>query len=174
MLAQLFTSKTRIKLLLKLFLNPEVSCYLRELAKEFAISPNAIKEELDSLSQAGYLERRQGGRSIYFRANTNHPFFPEISSIVRKTMGIDTLIDQIMANLGRVEQVYILDDYAQGKDTGLIDVLVVGDVDREQLEALRQISERKINRTVRVLSMSAHDFGKSHEMFMARPHWRVV
>jgi len=174
MLAQLFTSKTRIKLLLKLFLNPGVSCYLRELAKEFALSPNALKEELDSLSQAGYLERKQGGRSIYFRANTQHPFYPEISSIVRKTMGIDTLLDEIMVNLGRVEQVYILDDYAQGRDTGLIDVLVVGNVDRKRLEELRQITECKINRTVRVLAMSAEDFVKSHEMFMARPHWRVV
>lgn len=174
MLAQLFTSKTRIKLLLKLFLNPEVSCYLRELAKEFAISPNAIKEELDSLSQAGYLERRQGGRSIYFRANTKHPFFPEISSIVRKTMGIDTLIDEIMVNLGHVEQVHILDDYAQGKDSGLIDVLVVGDVNRERLEELRRITEVKIKRTVRVLALNAEDYEKNREMFTVRPHWRVV
>jgi hypothetical protein len=174
MLTELFTSKTRIRLLLKLFLNPGVSCYLRELAKEFALSPNALKEELDSLSSAGYLERKQSGRSIYFSANTKHPFFPEISSIVRKSLGIDALLDDILASLGKVEAVYILDDYAQGKDSGLIDLLVVGDVDRVRLDELSGIAERKINRKVRAMPISGPDFAASSHVFLNRPNWKVV
>ncbi|WP_147818804.1 winged helix-turn-helix domain-containing protein [Salidesulfovibrio onnuriiensis] len=174
MLTELFTSKTRIKLLLKLFLNPEVSCYLRELSSEFQVSPNAIKGELDSLSEAGYLEREQNGRSVYFRANRKHPFFPEISSIVRKSLGIDRLIDDVMASLGKVDSVYILDDYAQGKDSGIIDVLVVGDVDRQQLDNLRKITEGKIDRVVRVVDVTAEAFEGKRELFLNRPHWKVV
>lgn len=174
MLTQLFTSKTRIKLLLKLFLNPGVSCYLRELSKEFALSPNALKDELDSLSLAGYLERNQSGRNVFFRANTKHPFFPEINSIVRKSLGIDKLIDEVVTSLGRVEAVYILDDYALGKDTGLIDVLIVGNVDRARLDELAHITERKISRTVRVLAVTAEYFHKNRSIFITRPHWRVV
>lgn len=174
MLTQLFTSKTRIKLLLKLFLNPGVSCYLRELAKEFALSPNALKEELDSLSQAGYLAREQNGRSAYFRANTSHPFFPEIHSIVKKTLGFDMLLDEVLASLGQVEGVYILDDYALGKDTGLIDLLVVGDVDRTRLGELARITEGKINRKVRVMTILAEDFEKSRDIFLTRPHWKLL
>ncbi len=174
MLTELFTSKTRIKLLLKLFLNPGVSCYLRELAKEFALSPNALKEELDSLSNAGYLEREQSGRSIYFRANTKHPFFPEISSIVRKTLGIDQLLDDVIASLGKVEAVYILDDYAQGKDSGLIDVLIVGDVDRARLDELAGIAEGKIKRKVRAMPILPGDFAKNRDIFLSRPNWKVV
>lgn len=174
MLTQLFTSKTRIKLLMKLFLNPKVSSYLRELSKEFEVSPNAIKGELDSLSEAGYLEKEQNGRSVYFKANTRHPFFPEISSIVRKTLGIDRLLDEIMTELGRVEQVYILDDYAQGRDSGIIDVLVVGDINRDKLEHLRQVTEEKIKRKVRPLAISLEEFQESKDIFLKRPHWKVV
>ena len=174
MLTELFTSKTSIRLLLKLFLNPGVSCYLRELASEFAASPNAIKEELDSLSSAGYLDREQNGRSVYFRANTRHPFFPEIHSIVKKTLGIDRLVDEIMAKLGTVEQVYILEDYAQGKDTGLIDLLVVGEVDRTRLDELRCITEKKIRRKIRTMDITGAEFAASREIFLRRPHWRVV
>jgi DNA-binding transcriptional ArsR family regulator len=174
MLTQLFTSKTRIKLLMKLFLNPQVSCYLRELASEFKVSPNAIKGELDSLSNAGYLEKEQSGRSIYFRANTNHPFFPEISSMVRKTLGIDRLVDEIMISLGRVEAVYILDDYAQGRDSGIIDLLVVGDIDRDRLENLRRITETKINRKIRTMTLSADEFEQDRNIFDNRPTWKVV
>ncbi|MDO9082393.1 MAG: winged helix-turn-helix domain-containing protein [Humidesulfovibrio sp.] len=174
MLSQLFTSKTRIKLLLKLFLNPGVSCYLRELAKEFELSPNALKEELDSLSQAGYLEREQSGRAVYFRANTKHPLFPEISSIVKKSLGINQLMDDILASLGKVEAVYILDDYALGKDTGLIDLLVVGDVDRSRLKALTSITERKINRKIRTMDLTSEEMEKHKVMFLKRPNWKVL
>lgn len=174
MLTELFTSKTRIKLLLKLFLNPGVSCYLRELAKEFALSPNALKEELDSLSSAGYLEREQSGRSIYFRANQKHPFFPEISSIVRKSLGIDQLLDDVIASLGKVEAVYVLDDYAQGKDSGIIDLLIVGDVDRSRLDELARITEGKINRKVRVMTIGPEEFAVSRDVFLKRPHWKAL
>ena len=174
MLTQLFTSRTRIKLLLKLFLNPEVSCYLRELAKEFGASPNAIKEELDSLSAAGYLDKRQQGRSIYYKADTKHPFFPEINSIVRKYIGIDRILEQVMSKLGQVEAVYILDDYALGKDTGLIDVLVVGDVDRQKIEALSRAVEAKIKRKLRVMVMDAGEFAGFSGVLLSRPNWKVI
>lgn len=174
MLTELFTSKTRIKLLLKLFLNPGVSCYLRELSSEFEVSPNAIKSELDSLSEAGYLQREQNGRSTYFRANKKHPFFPEISSIVRKTLGIDSLVDEVVASLGDVDSVYILDDYAQGKDSGLIDVLIVGNVDRGRLSELSRIVEGKVGRKVRVMDVSSDDFEGCQDIFLNRPHWKVL
>ena len=174
MLAQLFTSKTRIKLLTKLFLNPHVSCYLRELAMEFSLSPNAVKGELDNLSEAGYLTREQEGRSVFFSANKNHPFFPEISSIIRKSTGIDTLVEQVMKDLGNVEHVYILDDYAEGRDSGLIDILIIGDVNQAKLDNIRTITEKKINRKIRTMSVSADEFAKSREMYMKRPNWKII
>lgn len=174
MLTELFTSKTRVKLLLKLFLNPKVSCYLRELSKEFDVTPSAIKEELDSLSQAGYLDKEQQGRSIYYKANQGHPFFPEIHSIVRKTLGIDRIVDQILSKVGTFERVYILDDYAEGRDSGLIDVLIVGDVDRAKLDKLCSVAEVKINRKIRTMVISAREFQNSRDVYMKRPHWKVV
>lgn len=174
MLTELFTSKTRIRLLLKLFLNPGVSCYIRELATEFDVSPNAIKTEMESLSSVGYLEKSQRGRSVFFQANTKHPFFPEISSIVRKTLGIDKLLDEVLASLGQVEAVYILDDYAQGKDTGLIDLLVVGDVDRARLDELAGITESKIKRKVRAMAVDMEEFSRCKDMFCKRPNWKIL
>lgn len=174
MLTELFTSKTRIRLLLKLFLNPEVSCYLRELAKEFGVAPNAIKEELDSLSSAGYLEKKQQGRSWFYKANRGHTFFPEIHSIVKKTIGIDRIVEQVMSKVGRVDAVYILDDYAQGKDSGLIDVLVIGEVNRKKIESLIGPVESKIERKLRVLVLGAEEFENSREVYISRPHWKIV
>ena len=174
MLSQLFTSKTRIQLLLKLFLNPDVSCYLRELATEFAVSPNAVKEELDSLTEAGYLEKKKQGRSLFFRANTNHPIFPELHSIVKKSLGIDRVIEEVRRDLGEVQAVYILDDYALGKDSGLIDLLIVGEVKEDRLRDYIRITESKIRRKLRVLVVGVEEFGTSAQTFLQRPHWKVV
>ncbi len=161
-------------MLIKLFLNPGVSCYLRELAKEFSLSPNALKGELDRLSEAGYLTREQSGRSNYFCANTRHPFFPEIHSIVKKTLGIDKLLDEVVRSIGHVEEVYILDDYAEGRDSGLIDVLVVGEIDRHRLDEIRQIGEDKVKRKVRAMDVTPEEFAEGKEIFLSRPHWKVL
>lgn len=174
MLSELFSSKTRIQLLLKLFLNPDVSCYLRELAAEFGVSPNAVKEELDSLTEAGYLEKKKQGRALFFRANTEHPIFPELHSIVKKSLGIDRVVEQVRQDLGDVRAVYILDDYALGKDSGLIDLLLVGDVKTDRLQDYIRITEGKVHRKLRVLVVSEEEFAVSHHTFLQRPHWKVI
>jgi DNA-binding transcriptional ArsR family regulator len=174
MLTELFTSRTRISLLLKLFLNPEVSSYLRELAREFNLTPNALKEELDNLSGTGYLEKEQRGNSIFYKANTKHPIFPEIHSIVKKYFGIDKILDQILNDLGKVDAVYALDDYAIGRDSGLIDVLIVGDVDMDKIQGLRRNVEMEIKRKIRLMVMSAQEFAESSEMILKRPNWRML
>lgn len=174
MLTELFTSRTRINLFLKLFLNPGVSCYLRQLSREFGLTPNALKEELDNLSQAGYLTKEQKGQSIYYKANTAHPFFPEINSIVRKYYGIDKIVEQILNDIGRVESVYALDDYAEGRDSGLIDVLIVGDVNEEKIHLLRVGLEKQIKRKIRTMVMNAEEFRDNREMILRRPNWRIL
>jgi len=174
MLTELFTSRTRISLLLKLFLNPEVSSYLRELAREFNLTPNALKEELDNLSATGYLEKEQRGNSIYYKANTKHPIFPEIHSIVKKHFGIDKILEQILNDLGKVDAVYALDDYATGRDSGLIDVLIVGDVDMDKITGMRHHVEKEIKRKIRLMVMTAQEFAESREMILKRPNWRML
>ena len=174
MLTELFTSRTRINLFLKLFLNPGISCYLRELAREFHLTPNALKEELDSLNKAGYLDKEQRGQSIFYKANRNHPFFPEINSIVKKYYGIDKIVEQILNGLGKVDAIYTLDDYAEGRDSGLIDVLIVGDVDMDKIQGLRSSLEKEIKRKIRVMVMGAEEFAESRDVLLKRPNWRIL
>ena len=52
----LISSKTRIKLLIRLFVNPATRAYLRELAKEFGVSTNSVREELNQLTEAKLLK----------------------------------------------------------------------------------------------------------------------
>lgn len=82
MLENLITSKTRIKLLLKLFLNSQTTAYLRNLETEFGESTNAIRQELNRFEKAGLITSETEGNKKVFKANTGHPFFPEINKLL--------------------------------------------------------------------------------------------
>ncbi len=146
----LITSKTRIKLLLKFFINPGTTAYLRSLAEELGESTNGVRVELDRLSEAGLLERSDNGRTKLYRANAKHPLFPEIRRIIAKHVGIDKLIDQVLAKLGKVESAFITGDYAHGIDSGIIDLVIVGDIDMAyfQSDSLKRRKSSSAGRSV--------------------------
>ena len=130
MLDSLITAKTRIKLLLKFFSNQHSTSYLRSLAEEFGESTNSVRLELNKLSDAGYLNSRENGRTVEFKANTKHPLFPELKSLVHKYLGLDKIVDKVIKKLGTVYKAFVTGDYASGKDSGIIDLVIVGEIDQ--------------------------------------------
>jgi predicted DNA-binding protein YlxM (UPF0122 family) len=156
--AGLISSKTRIKLLVRLFFNPDTRSYLRELAKEFDVSTNSVREELNQLRQTSLITSEKIGRQVFYQANTHHPLFPELKSMVAKVMGIDRVIDGIVNRLGDLERAYLIDDYAEGKDTGIIDLVLVGDIDPYHLNDLSRKTERYIKRKIRTLVVTRDEY----------------
>lgn len=168
--AGLIASKTRIKLLTRFFFNPEIRSYLRELAKEFNVSTNSVREELNQLTKAGLLESQKNGRNVFYGANKKHPLFPELKSMVGKVMGLDQVIDGIVHRLGELEKAYLLDDYAEGKDTGIVDLLLVGNIDQYHLNDLSRKSERYIKRKIRSLVLSGEEYEALRQELEKRPN----
>lgn len=158
LLSGLIASKTRIKLLMRLFFNPKARSYLRELAKEFNVSTNAVREELNQLKKTDLLKSEKNGRQVYYRANTEHALFPELKSMVSKVMGIDQVLDSIINRLGKLDKAYLIGDYAEGKDTGIIDLVLVGDIDHYHLNDLTRKTEQYIKRKIRSLVISKDEF----------------
>ncbi len=169
LLTGLISSKTRIKLLVRLFFNPQTRSYLRELAKEFDVSTNAVREELNQLKKTKLLKSEKSGRQVFYRANTEHSLFPELKSMVSKVMGIDQVIDSIVQRLGNLEKAYLIGDYAEGKDTGIIDLVLVGEIDHYHLNDLIVKTERYIKRKIRTLSLSRAEYDEMLPGLRSRP-----
>lgn len=157
-LSAVIPSRTRVQILVKLFLNPGIRAYLRGLATEFNVSPNAVRTELNNLRNHKILISERDGRNIYYRANAEHPLFPELSSMVRKITGIDELVKSVVDRLGNLEAAYLIGEYARGEDSGIIDVVLVGDIDRVQLNDFVSKTEVFIERKIRTLVVSREDF----------------
>jgi predicted nucleotidyltransferase len=166
----LISSKTRVKLLMRFFMNPQARSYLRELAKEFNVSTNSVREELNQLTQAQLLRSEKNGRNVFYRANTDHALFPELKSMVQKVMGIDQVVDSVVTRLGNLEKAYLIGDYAEGKDTGIIDLLLVGDIDSYHLNDLTQKTERYINRKIRYLVLDREEASTLWPRLQKRSH----
>lgn len=157
-LSAVIPSRTRVQILVRLFLNPGVRAYLRGLASEFHVSPNAVRTELNNLRSHKILVSEKDGRNVYYRANAEHPLFPELSSMVRKITGIDELVKSVVDRLGNLEAAYLIGDYARGEDAGIIDVVLVGDVDLAQLADFVAKTEAFIDRKIRTLVVSRKGF----------------
>jgi hypothetical protein len=158
MIEGLISSKTRIRLLVKFFLNPAVTAYLREIAAEFGESTNGIRVELNRMSEAGLLESAPEGKTIQYRANHRHPLFPELKAIVGKYTGLDALAGQVFQRLGDLKAAYLVGDYAKGRDSGIIDVVLVGRVDDSTLRDLVLKAEALICRRIRCLVVGPEEW----------------
>jgi predicted transcriptional regulator len=158
MLKGVITSRTKVNILVKLFLNPGNRAYLRELATEFGVSTNSVRTELNNLTENDILISEKEGRNILYRANVKHPLFPELSSMVRKITGIDELARSVIDRLGNLEAAYLTGDYAEGKDSGIIDIALIGEIIKEQLDDVITKTERYIGRKIRPLVLDSKEF----------------
>ena len=116
MLETIIKSKTRLNLLVKFFVNIANEGYLNSLATEFGESTNSVRKELNSLTKAGYLDKKTINNKIFYSANVNHPLFETLQSVVRKHLGIEDIVNRILNNIGIVEKILLLGDYAKGID----------------------------------------------------------
>ena len=152
MLESLITNKTRLKLLFKFFLNKETTSYLRNLESEFGESTNAIRIELNRLENAGLLLSHFDGNKKIFKANDLHPLYDEINRILQKTVGLDMIVDQITTKIKELKEAYLIGDLAIGKESGIIDILLVGEeLDSKLVAALTSKTEMMIDRKIRYL-----------------------
>jgi hypothetical protein len=148
MIETLVTSKTRVKLLLKFFLNSDTKSYLRNLESEFGESTNAIRLELNKFEKAGMLQSELEGNKKLYKANTSHPLFKDINNIVFKYVGLDWIVEHIVSKLGNLESVFLSGTFAKGIDSKQIDLVIIGKVDEDYLKELCEKIGKKINRKI--------------------------
>lgn len=155
MIDQIITSKTRIKLLMKFFLNSDNRSYLRSLEKDFGESTNAIRLELNRFIEADLLRSETEGNKRYYRANTQHPLFKDINNILRKTVGIDKIINRIASRIGDLEKAYITGSFAEGVNSEIIELVLVGNhLDTGFIDNLVKKAEKRIGRKIMYLNFT--------------------
>ena len=162
MLNSLITSHTRIKLLTKFFLNRSTRAHLRGLESEFGESSNSIRLELNRFEEAGLLSSLRDGNKKIYQSNPAHPLYEDIHNLILKETGIDQVIDKVIFRIGNLLKVYLTGDFARGKDSPVIELILVGtNIDREYLARKVGQAEELVGRKVSYIVL-AHNEAESY------------
>ena len=158
MIEGLITSKTRIRLLLKFFLNSETKSYLRNLESELGESSNSIRVELNKMEKAKLLNSTNDGNKKMYFANISHPLFEDINNMLKKFVGIDQIIDKITSQLADLQAAYLTGDFATGQDSQIIDMVLIGNkLDRERIDSLVLKAEEFISRSIKYIILTQEE-----------------
>jgi hypothetical protein len=153
-----------LKLLLRFFLNHNLSGYLQGLSKELNENTNSIRVELNRLEHAGILSSEITGRRKLYHVNEQHPLTENLTNIVRKVTGVDALVDRVVGRLPGLEQVWICGKLAQGVQSDEINCVLVGrDLDevyiKELCRRVAELTSKSVNSQVRT-DMVPEQFGQ--------------
>jgi predicted nucleotidyltransferase len=142
-------------------LQPDHWWFMTELARHLGVTPSSLQRELESLVASGFLLRRQDGRRVYFKANTESPLFPELKGLIEKTAGI---IPELRAAIekfgGRIELALLYGSIARGEEHAGsdIDLMVVGTLQQIDLLPVLRKLENRFRREVNVTLFSPREF----------------
>ena len=163
MLNKLITSKTRLRLLIKFFISQANKGYLNGLANEMGESTNSIRKELNHLYDAGYLKKIKNDNKIEYQVNSNHPLYETLRNVVLKHLGLEDIVGVVLEKMGTVEKIILIGDYAEGKDTGNIEVFLIGkDLDMNYINQLEPKIEKIIDRKVSLYLSSKFNSNQKH------------
>jgi len=120
----------RQRALTQLLLHPDSSYHVRELARLTGTTPGTLHKELARLAASGLLLREQQGNQVRYRANLDHPVFPELAGLLRKTSGaVSVLADALHTLAPEPQLVLIFGSLARGEENARsdVDLLIIGD-----------------------------------------------
>jgi len=156
--------KTRRRVLGLLFGRPDESFYVRDIVRRSGAAQGAIARELAALLGAGLLWRDDRGRQVYYQANKHAPIFPELERLVGKTLVVGDLLRDALDTLGgRIEVAGLFGRAVSGEMRAdrAIELLVIGDVRREEVVDAVKAVEAKLDRPVKAVVYAAADYQKA-------------
>ena len=157
-------SPYRRQALAVLFLRPDEQFHVRELERLTGVSAGSLHRELKAMAESGLLLRENVGNQVFYRANTECSIYEELSAIFRKTIGLTSLLQDALSDLGdKIQVAFVFGSMASGRQTAGsdLDICVLGEVSlREVVKALSSVQE-KLQREINPVVMTPKEF--SHQ-----------
>lgn len=156
MLKRLFTSNTRIKLMTVFLMNPTEEYFIRELTRKLDEQINSIRRELDNLKHIGLLKTRTKNRKKYYYINTKFTIFDELRSIIVKAVSSNEGLIKDLQQMGEIKVLALAGQFVE-KATTSVDMLIVGNMDKERLTQYIN-NELRTKRPIKFTVMTEEDY----------------
>jgi len=158
-LLAIFRSQLQGELLAEVFLSassPTISC----LAGRLDAPLSTVQREVSRLERAGILRTVRDGRGRMVSAANDNPAIRPLRELVEVTFGPRAVVEQEFEPLDHIESLYLFGSWAarygglEGAAPGDVDVLVVGNPDRNEVFEASERCERRLHREVNTTIVS--------------------
>ena len=179
-LLPIFRSQQQVELLTLMLADPELELSLSELAERVGTPYPSVHREIDRAEAAGLVRSRKVGNTRLVRANTASPYFDGLSQVLTRAFGVPAVLAKALEQVPGATAVFIYGSWAARyvgaagrRPVEDIDVLVLGDPDRDQLYAAIGAVEPQLGRpvqvTIREADWLASGEGSFHDTVVSRP-----
>jgi predicted nucleotidyltransferase len=84
-----------------------------------------------------------------------------------KITGLDELMKRVLTNVGDLEKVYLTGALAEGNESEIIDLILVGKVNREYFSDLIAKAEKYIQKKIRFVVFDEQEFASKQEKIIS-------
>lgn len=143
----LFGSKTRVRLLSTLLLNPDGEFYIRQLSRRIKVNINAVRLELNNLEEIGLLKTTKKGKAKYYTVNKEARIYQDLRSIFLKTEGAVDYVKKGLSDFDGLELAFIFGSYtwSRRKMPKKMEIFLVGEIAEEELYDFLAQAERDLS-----------------------------
>lgn len=175
MLQHIIPSKARRKVLEFFFHRPDENFYLRRVVREIDEEVNAVKRELDILTDEKLLHRERRLNKVFYTLNKGYQFYDEFMRIFTKTSFLADAINKSGSKIGKVKYIALSTKFPKKLSIkeDEIYVLFVGTIVVPEIEHIMSEAEKIFGRPINYTVMNDEEFAfrkKNNDPFM----WRFL
>jgi hypothetical protein len=175
MLQHIIPSKARRKILEFFFHHPGENYYLRRVVREIDEEVNAVKRELDILTEEKLLLREKRLNKVYYTLNKSYQFYDEFLRIFTKTNYLASSVYKNLSKIGKIKFIAVSTKYSKNiiiKEDEIY-LLLVGVIVVVEVESLIKEAEKLFGRSINYTVMTEDEFvfrKKNNDPFI----WRFL
>lgn len=160
-LTELLSSRVKAEVLRLLFGLTARELHLRELERQSGLSVSTVRQELRRLTGLGLIEARQDGNRTYYQANTQHPLYVDIRSLVLKTSGLVEVLHEALHDAD-IQAAFVFGSFASSAEQthSDVDLLIIGSVGLRKVSALLMDASRQLAREINPHVMTPAEFAR--------------
>lgn len=159
-LSELLSSKIRAEIFRLLFGIRTDSLHMREIERRSGFSTGTVQGELKKLHRLDLIKKNRDGNRLYYQANRTHPLYPEIRSMVLKTIGLADRMREALQRSSEIETAFVFGSIARHDEKAQsdVDLMVIGNLGLKELVSLLSGLSEEIGREINPHVLTTKEF----------------
>ena len=160
LLAEILSSKIRAEIFRMLFGVSDKPLHMREIERRSGFAIGTVQKELQKLIRLDLVMKERDGNRVYYRANEEHPLYPDIRDLVLKTIGLVDILRTTLLGHSGIIFAFVFGSIARQEEKAVsdVDLMVIGNLGLRKVTALLSGASGKIGREINPHVLTKEEF----------------